>query len=88
MTKQTFNFCAGPAALPSAVLKKAQNELLDWQGLGVSVMEVSHRSSEYQALATKAEADFRQLMNISDEYAVLFMHGGASQQFSNIPMAL
>jgi len=84
----TFNFCAGPAALPRAVLEKAQQELLDWQGLGVSVMEISHRSPEYQALADKAESDFRELMKISDEYAVLFLHGGASLQFSNIPMVL
>lgn len=88
MTRPTYNFCAGPAALPRAVLEKAQKELLDWQGLGVSVMEVSHRSAEYQALADKAESDFRELMKISDEYAVLFMHGGATLQFSNIPMAL
>jgi phosphoserine aminotransferase len=85
---QTFNFCAGPAALPKAVLEKAQSELLNWQGLGVSVMEISHRSADYQAMASKAEADLRELMNIGEEYAVLFMHGGATQQFSNIPMAL
>lgn len=88
LSQPTYNFCAGPAALPKAVLEQAQRELLDWQGLGVSVMEISHRSSEYQAMAGKAEADIRQLMNISDEYAVLFLHGGASLQFSNIPMAL
>ncbi len=83
-----YNFCAGPAALPKAVLQTAQKELLDWQGLGISVMEISHRSSEYQAMADQAQANFRRLMNISDEYAVLFLHGGASLQFSNIPMAL
>ncbi len=88
VSKNTYNFCAGPAALPKAVLLKAQEELLDWQGLGVSVMEISHRSAEYQAMATKAEQNFRKLLNISDEYAVLFMHGGATQQFSNIPMTL
>ena len=88
MSLPTYNFCAGPAALPKAVLEQAQRELLDWQGLGVSVMEISHRSAEYQAMAGKAEADIRELMNISDEYAVLFLHGGASLQFSNIPMAL
>lgn len=85
---ETFNFCAGPAALPKVVLQRAQEELLDWQGLGVSVMEISHRSTEYQAMADKAHADFRGLLNISDEYAVLFLHGGATLQFSNIPMAL
>lgn len=88
MTQATYNFYAGPASLPKAVLEKAQRELLDWQGLGVSVMEISHRSSEYQTMANKAETDFRRLMNISDEYAVLFLHGGATLQFSNIPMAL
>ena len=88
VTSPTFNFCAGPASLPRSVLLKAQQELLDWQGLGVSVMEISHRSAEYQAMANKAEKDFRQLMNINDDYGVLFLHGGASLQFSNIPMAL
>jgi phosphoserine aminotransferase len=88
VTNSTFNFCAGPAALPVSVMQKAQREFLDWQGLGVSVMEVSHRSPEYQQLSHQAETDFRALMNISDEYAVLFLHGGATLQFSNIPMAL
>jgi len=88
MSKQTYNFCAGPAALPRQVMLKAQQELLDWQGLGISVMEISHRSNEYQALAEKAESDLRKLMNISDEHAVLFLAGGASIQFSNIPMCL
>jgi len=88
VTSSTYNFCAGPASLPRSVLLKAQQELLDWRGLGVSVMEISHRSSEYQAMANKAESDFRQLMNIGDDYSVLFLHGGATLQFSNIPMAL
>ena len=88
MTKQTYNFCAGPAALPRQVMLKAQEELLDWQGLGISVMEISHRSNEYQALAQKAENDLRKLMNISDDHAVLFIAGGASIQFSNLPMCL
>ena len=88
MTDQTFNFCAGPAALPKPVMDKAQKELLDWQGLGISVMEISHRSAEYKALAEKAERNLRQLMGISDDHAVLFLHGGASHQFSNIPMSL
>ncbi len=88
MTETTFNFCAGPAALPVEVMKKAHAEFLDWQGLGISVMEISHRSAEYQVLATQAESDLRELLNISDEYAVLFLHGGASHQFSNIPMTL
>ncbi|PHS14755.1 MAG: hypothetical protein COA86_15275 [Kangiella sp.] len=85
---ETYNFCAGPAGLPKVVLEKAQAEMLDWQGLGASVMEISHRSAEYKALAQKAEADFRELLNIGDSHAVLFLHGGATQQFSNIPMTL
>jgi len=84
----TYNFCAGPAGLPKVVLEKAQAELLDWQGLGASVMEISHRSTEFKALAHKAEADFRELLNIGDSHVVLFLHGGATQQFSNIPMTL
>jgi phosphoserine aminotransferase len=88
VNQPTHNFCAGPAALPQAVLKKAQSELLNWNGLGVSVMEISHRSAEFQALAEQAEANFRELLGISDEYAVLFLHGGATLQFSNIPMTL
>lgn len=83
-----YNFCAGPAALPEAVLTQAQEELLDWQGKGLSVMEMSHRSSEFVAIAETAEADLRELMNISDDYAVLFLQGGATQQFSAVPMNL
>ncbi len=83
-----YNFCAGPAALPKAVLEQARRELLDWQGLGVSVMEISHRSEEYQQLAHQAEQGFRQLLNIGESHAVLFLQGGATLQFSNIAMAL
>jgi len=83
-----YNFCAGPAAMPRAVLAKAKSELLNWQEMGISVMEVSHRSSEYQSIAKKAEADLRQLLAIPDDYAVLFMHGGASAQFSAIALTL
>lgn len=82
------NFCAGPASMPTEVLQKAQAELLNWRGMGVSVMEVSHRSAEYIEIATKAEQDLRTLMGISDEYAVLFLQGGASLQFSAIPFNL
>lgn len=85
---RAYNFCAGPAALPTAVLEKAQNELLDWQGKGVSIMEMSHRSKDYVAVAEKAEADLRRLMNIPDNYKVLFLQGGASLQFSAIPLNL
>lgn len=83
-----FNFCAGPAALPEAVLNKAQQDLVDYQGRGLSVMEMSHRSEEMVAIASKAEADLRELLNISDDYYVLFMQGGASSQFAAIPMNL
>ncbi|NNM12573.1 MAG: 3-phosphoserine/phosphohydroxythreonine transaminase [Pseudomonadales bacterium] len=83
-----FNFCAGPAALPEAVLTKAQGEMLDWHGRGLSVMEMSHRSEEFVAIAEGAETALRKLMNISDEFAVLFVQGGATQQFSAVPMNL
>lgn len=85
---RAYNFCAGPAALPEAVLKKAQAEILDYAGRGLSVMEMSHRSAEFVAIATRAEQDLRELMNISDDYAVLFLQGGATQQFSMVPLNL
>ena len=75
---RAYNFCAGPAALPTAVLEKAQQEMLDWQGKGLSIMEMSHRSNDYVAVAEKAEADLRKLMNIPENYKVLFLQGGAS----------
>lgn len=83
-----YNFCAGPATMPEAVLKKAQQELLDWQGVGASVMEVSHRGADYIAMAQKAEQDLRALMGIDDDYAVLFLQGGAALQFSSVPLNL
>ncbi len=85
---RAYNFCAGPAALPTAVLEKAQQEMLDWHGKGLSIMEMSHRSKDYVAVAEKAEADLRQLMNIPQNYKVLFLQGGASLQFSAIPLNL
>ena len=85
---RAFNFCAGPATLPEAVLKQAQSEMLDWRGTGMSVMEMSHRSDEFVAIAEAAEKDLRELAGISDDYAVLFMQGGASSQFSTIPLNL
>ena len=85
---RAHNFCAGPAALPVAVLERAQSELLDWQGAGASVMELSHRSSEFVGIAERAEASLRRLMQISDDYAVLFQQGGASQQFASVPLNL
>lgn len=85
---RVHNFCAGPAALPLDVLEQAQQEMLDWQGRGLSVMEMSHRSAEIVEIAETAEADLRELMGISDDYAVLFLQGGASTQFSAIPLNL
>ncbi|MBD2859921.1 3-phosphoserine/phosphohydroxythreonine transaminase [Spongiibacter sp. KMU-158] len=83
-----FNFCAGPAAIPEVVLQQAREEMLDWQGHGLSVMEMSHRSPEMVGIAEQAEADLRELMGISDDYAVLFLQGGASTQFASIPLNL
>jgi len=85
---QVFNFCAGPAMLPQPVMKKAQAEFIDWQGTGCSVMELSHRSKEFMAVAAKAEADLRDLMSIPDNYSVLFCHGGGRGQFSAVPLNL
>lgn len=88
VSKRAHNFCAGPAALPTAVLERAQAEMLDWQGKGLSVMEMSHRSDEYVAIAEKAEQDLRDLLSIPSDYKVLFLQGGASQQFAEIPLNL
>ncbi len=85
---RVFNFSAGPAALPLEVLEEVQAGLTDWQGSGMSVMEISHRGKAFVAVAEQAEADLRELMNISDEYAVMFLQGGATQQFALIPMNL
>ena len=83
-----YNFCAGPAALPVAVLERARAELLDYHGRGLSVMEMSHRSDEFVAIAERAEADFRELLGVPDNYKVLFLQGGASMQFAMLPMNL
>ncbi|WP_110070396.1 3-phosphoserine/phosphohydroxythreonine transaminase [Halomonas sp. A11-A] len=83
-----YNFCAGPAALPTAVLERARDELLDYQGRGLSVMEMSHRSDEFVAIAEKAEADLRELLAIPANYRVLFTQGGATQQFAAVPYNL
>ena len=83
---RVYNFSAGPAVLPESVLKEAAAEMLDYRGTGMSVMEMSHRSPAYQAIIDAAEADLRELMGIPDNYKVLFMQGGASQQFAMIPM--
>ena len=85
---RVYNFSAGPAVLPEAVLQEAVAEMMDYRGTGMSVMEMSHRSKAYQTIIDEAEADLRKLMNIPDNYKVLFLQGGASQQFAAIPMNL
>ncbi|GAL04825.1 phosphoserine aminotransferase [Photobacterium aphoticum] len=85
---KVFNFCAGPAMIPADVLKKAQQELTDWNGLGTSVMEISHRSKEFIQVAQQSEQDLRDLLGIPDNYHVLFCHGGARAQFAAVPMNL
>ena len=85
---RVYNFSAGPAVLPEEVLMEAAAEMLDYQGTGMSVMEMSHRSKAYQRIIDEAEADLRELMNIPENYKVLFLQGGASQQFAMIPMNL
>ncbi|MEW5010599.1 MAG: aminotransferase class V-fold PLP-dependent enzyme, partial [Cycloclasticus sp.] len=79
---RVYNFSAGPAAVPQEVLETAQKEMLDWNGSGMSVMEMSHRGKEFVSIAEKAEADVRELMNIPSNYKVLFLQGGATTQFS------
>jgi phosphoserine aminotransferase len=85
---RVYNFSAGPAMLPQAVLEQAQQEFLDWNGSGMNVMEMSHRGKEFMSIAAKAEADLRDVMQIPDNYKVLFLQGGASSQFAAIPMNL
>jgi len=86
--KRVFNFNPGPAILPLPALKQAQEEMLDYKGTGMSVMEISHRSKEFEAMIQTAEADLRALMNIPANYKVLFLQGGASLQFTMVPMNL
>ena len=85
---RVYNFSAGPAVLPEEVLKEAAAEMLDYQGTGMSVMEMSHRSKPYQKIIDEAEEDLRALMGIPENYKVLFLQGGASQQFAMVPMNL
>ena len=85
---RVYNFSAGPAVLPEPVLRRAAEEMLDYRGTGMSVMEMSHRSKTYQAILDQAEADLRRLMGIPQNYRVLFLQGGASQQFAMVPMNL
>jgi phosphoserine aminotransferase len=85
---RVFNFSAGPAVLPEEVLREAAEEMMDYKGSGMSVMEMSHRSKAYETIINEAEADLRELLNIPDNYKVLFLQGGASQQFAMVPMNL
>ena len=85
---RVFNFSAGPAMIPQAVLEKAQSEMLDWNGTGMSTMEMSHRGKEYMSVANKTMADLREVMAIPDTHEILFLQGGASSQFAMIPMNL
>ena len=86
--KRVYNFSAGPAVLPEEVLREAADEMLDYKGCGMSVMEMSHRSKAFAEIIETAEQDLRDLMGIPDNYKVLFLQGGASQQFAMIPMNL
>ena len=85
---KVYNFSAGPAVLPREVLQKAADEMLDYQGSGMSVMEMSHRSAVYESIITAAEADLRELLQVPENYHILFLQGGASTQFAMIPMNL
>jgi phosphoserine aminotransferase len=85
---RVFNFSAGPAALPDAVLERVRNDIPDWNGTGMSVMEISHRGKDFMAVAQKAEQDLRDLLAIPDDYSVLFTQGGATLQFSMVPLNL
>lgn len=83
-----YNFSAGPAVLPKEVLKQARDEMLDWHGSGMSVMEMSHRGKEFMAIAEETEHDLRELAGIPQNYTVLFLQGGASSQFAMVPLNL
>ena len=85
---RVYNFSAGPAVLPEEVLKEAADEMLDYKGTGMSVMEMSHRSSEFKDIIDTCKARLKRLMNIPDEYEILFLQGGASLQFTMIPLNL
>ncbi len=85
---RAYNFSPGPATLPEPVLEHARAEMLDYRGRGLSVMEMSHRSTEFVEIAQRAEADFRELLDVSDDYAVLFLQGGATLQFAMVPINL
>ncbi len=86
--RKIYNFSAGPAVLPEEVLEQAREEMLDWHGSGMSVMEMSHRGKEFMSIADKTESALRELAGIPDHYKVLFLQGGASSQFAMVPMNL
>ena len=88
MYDRSYNFSAGPATMPVSVLEEIRDEMLNYRGSGMSVMEMYHRSKAFQAIYDNAEADLRQLMGIPENYKVLFIQGGATLQFSMIPMNL
>ena len=83
---RTYNFSAGPAMMPEPVLEEIRDEMMNYRGSGMCVMEMSHRSKVFQQIVDEAEADLRDLMGIPDNYKVLFLQGGASQQFAAVPM--
>jgi phosphoserine aminotransferase len=85
---QVYNFSSGPAMLPVEVLRRAEQELCNWHGLGTSVMEISHRSKEFIEVAQQSEQDLRDLLKIPSNYKVLFCHGGARAQFAALPLNL
>ena len=85
---RVFNFAAGPATLPVEVLEQVRDELLDWQGSGTSVMEVSHRGKAFMAVAQESEALLRELLGVPSQYRVLFLQGGATGQFAAVPLNL
>ena len=88
MAGKVYNFGAGPAMLPEPVMQKIQKEWLDYQGMGVSVIEISHRAKEFIAILEEAQALFRELTDLPDNYRILFIHGGARMQFSALPLNL
>jgi len=88
LSNRVYNFSAGPATLPLAILEQIRDELTDWNGSGMSVMEMSHRGKEFMSIYDETEATLRKVMNIPDNYKTLFLQGGASSQFAMVPMNL
>ena len=86
--ERVYNFSAGPAVLPEPVLEQARSELLNWEGTGASVVEVSHRSPEFSVIADRAEDNLRKLLKVPENYTILFLQGGATLQFAAVPLNL